>query len=589
MNKFKDIFNEHIMRYVVEKNYYYKIPKDKEQLLYDFFLIDLFKTHDLENVLNDTDKDSKKMSISDTTIYSYKEIKKEVASELREEFLSVVFFLLAGVYYRIFEFNKASELKTFFADEFNAKDFISKYARRIKLATSGYGEIINNDDDEEIKKQSEDKPEVYKLIYKALIDTKVPKEKIVEMMSKSFEKLSWKSNRVVVPAEIWKDLADSWLELYKAKNDNDMFNAINKIYDIQFKNNSILGMSKIIYKAGRSSDWFEDAMKVNINKQTPWEIWNKSTGGLKSMFAEIIKGTGHGSVEDFVKNIKNMGFKSVTSYQKSKLKYGNDSNYDGKGESFEKHIEMVKKILDDMEKTDFTKLSYTELRNKQVELENMRNKGSLPDELNKVYLNLQQELIDAKNEIIKKHKDEEELKAKEKAKTMVHTAKDNDWTQENWWGGTWKSGGFKGSKWHDGVWHDGVWKGDVFVKGKWENGTWKHGLFGKDAIWLDGSFEGGTFKGTWHGGVFGGKFYTPIFDGGTWFAGTWLGGKFIDGIWKSGNWKGGVWDSGTWESGTWYGGIWNGGTWKKGYIWDGKKLVYSTVSPDEFMAKKYKF
>lgn len=74
------------------------------------------------------------------------------------------------------------------------------------------------------------------------------------------------------------------------------------------------------------------------------------------------------------------------------------------------------------------------------------------------------------------------------------------WPGGKWEGGIWEDGIWEKGTWKTGTWKDGTWKDGIWQDGTWEDGTWEGGTW-KSGEWRDGFWKDGTWKdGEWGGG-----------------------------------------------------------------------------------------
>ena len=91
-----------LYKILLEKTFNYKVPKDSEKLLYDFYMMEFIKSIDLDSVKQD-----------DMTIYSFKEANKDLVKYLKEHMLEALMFAMAAEFRHVFDSNSNKKLKTF--------------------------------------------------------------------------------------------------------------------------------------------------------------------------------------------------------------------------------------------------------------------------------------------------------------------------------------------------------------------------------------------------------------------------------------------------------------------------------------------
>jgi hypothetical protein len=665
MSKFKEIYNEFSRYFLLEKNYYYTMPEDKEQLMNDFYLFDLFREEVFPDqtwggkrrdypkhvtpggptsfeqgwidTLGMTPGDdptggttgeriykgpTKRMQLNTKTLWSFIDIRNQIQNELRQHMLDAVFLSLSAEFRHIFARNNSDTLKKFFKWH-NLEKAFQSYVEEYNLSKFAGG--VFND---RVRRKLDDitgKEKDYTKSRNALLKTGAELPHIVKTMEYAYRgggkenggsdvDIYWNSQFGGKP---WADIAKAWLALYhtkpidtkfhpdpitdrvrKATEEEDrLYKAIDDIYDLQHNTSTVFNKVKEYSKDG-SYSWLGKALDRKFYASSPWEVWRKASPSIKPMFAEIVKAVHGLTLELFLNDVEEMGFKNADEYDKLKLSYyKGDKERRKKGQeglpSYDGEIKKVIKTLDKIDVLNLNELDSEELQNLKTELNAISSNwalyDNLPEKLDKMFNASKKEL----NRVLEKIKEREEV---EKWKDYVW--KEGRYIVKSrgvWKGGTWKGGEFTGAygtggDWVRGTWEGGTWQRGWWMNGIWEKGIWEEGVF-YNGIWKDGTFLTGQFgelhddfNAIWEDGIWEGD----LFVNATWKKGLWRKGVFKGSTWEDGIWKGGIFSSGVWKNGTWYGGDWYpSAVWERGYIHDGKKLVYSEVSPREF-AKQQK-
>jgi hypothetical protein len=509
-------FNE--LKLLLEKNIYYKLPKDKEEQLYDFYLLTYLQ--DLPENKNATGVQQSNPEIES----SLSEATKLITDELKPKLLSAIEFAVAAEFRHIFVNNGAKNLKKFF-DEYGEKKFIRKYAEEYKLKST-FGDVWSDRDREELVDRFKENSRGYLDSYKALKKTKVSTEKIMEMATDAFKKLSWERSYGGTP---WSNIAKGWLMLNNAKTYKDKVIAIDHVYDLQHNTNTVFNKLKSYYKNGYN--WIKQALDHKRDIKNVWELVDKASPSARQLAGYVAHAKGYGSLELFQQKAKEQ--KATT----------DDANY-------------LRIDLDKLFTPDEPESEFDDFISNDSDLKKSKN--------NWIYRN-KEVSADAKYFINDDNKVEWTKGTWQNGEWKDGVWKDGVWKNGAWKQGTWYNGVWVDGTWIYGVWKNGTWENGMWKKGTWENGTWKDGkwFYGiwRDGIWEDGTWVNGVWKdGTWHNGVW---------ENGTWKNGEWQDGVWKNGIWQIGSWKDGTWEMGKWKNGTWFSGTWKLGYWKNGTWLDG--------------------
>jgi len=154
---------EEVLEFLIEKNVYYKTPKDKEQQLYDFYMLTILK--DLP-YSPDIAKDKRFSNLDLSTSASIDEAAETIVNDLVPSMKSAIEFAVAAEFRHIFVNNGASKIKKFF-EKYKEKGFIKKYAQSYKLKQISDGEWAERDR-ENLVNRFKDNSRGYQDSYEAL-------------------------------------------------------------------------------------------------------------------------------------------------------------------------------------------------------------------------------------------------------------------------------------------------------------------------------------------------------------------------------------------------------------------------------------
>lgn len=299
---FLKLYKEFKDSFIAEKNYYYKIPNDKEQLMNDFYLMDLITGY-WNSATKPLPTNTDNPYVNDTTVVSWLEAKDIIEKELKAELLEVVYFSLTAEFRHIYDSVNSSkqEIVSFFKAYPNGKDFFKTYTTQYQLLSDSNPNTGKEWARRDPSHKETDKEYVldsrgYKASYKALSSTGWDRKDIVKLMYHVYKDLRWSSS---FGGKAWASIAEGWLKLYKAKEDKEIFTAIDRIYDLQHNTSTVFNKLTKYLKNG-SHDWVLKALDRKFGARSPWELWNHASPTMKGMTAEILRALGYGTYEDFV-------------------------------------------------------------------------------------------------------------------------------------------------------------------------------------------------------------------------------------------------------------------------------------------------
>jgi hypothetical protein len=246
-------------------NYKYKMPEDKEKLLFDFYM---------STFLTPTGNDN--------LDYVLQDLKKDLYSNLKKELLDAVFFSITSELRHIFDANQIN--KEFSKETFK---FLQEYAKEIsKVKTSSNIKIFMprgkkvRGEGEYLESQSE-RVDSYKAALRASKNHKLP---IIKAAMEVFDKAKWKSG---FGGKNWAIICNGWLKLREANTIKDMQVWIDHVYDLQHNNDTVLNKVQRYYKSGYS--WINKALEFKKNVKDPYEIYSKVSTSMKIIAPRIIK------------------------------------------------------------------------------------------------------------------------------------------------------------------------------------------------------------------------------------------------------------------------------------------------------------
>jgi len=291
IDRFQKLFKEEL---VVEafSSYTYTIPKDKEEMLFDFYMSTLLSDTGYENA-----------------DYALEEMKKLLYSTLREEMLLAVGYAIASEmdHFRIDNWGKIeAAIRTEKDFDYIFKEIKQKYGLKFASAIGDFLEPRRS-----IKKAKLSQPQL-KIVSGGGKRSRLPS--YIDAISAfkhhgltfadfvdvsefvfSFDK-RWEFG---YGGKAWENIAKGWKRLNEAKTRSDTIVAIDHIYDLQHNNDTVFDKVRSYYKKG-DLEWLQNALDYKARIKEPHELYDHISPQLKSLAAYIIRKNYGKTLEDFL-------------------------------------------------------------------------------------------------------------------------------------------------------------------------------------------------------------------------------------------------------------------------------------------------
>lgn len=263
---------------------------DKEQLIYDFYLLTLIdkigqnpKAEGAEYLRYREDEEDVNLAV--------KETKEKLLRFLKSELLGAVLYSLVCEFRHIYD-------KTY--DGENSKD-IDYYFKKIKQYNwyKKFEDLYNSkkvSTSSDMAGKASDMHRNRQAAYEAVRESGISFEKFVKICKRVFNDLEWYEG---YGGKAWSKITDAWLKLYKAENLDDISVWIDHIYDLQHNTGTVFNKLKAYYKDGY--EWILKALNFKANARTPWAIWGHSSSSMKDLAGRVLHNYGWGAAEDYFK------------------------------------------------------------------------------------------------------------------------------------------------------------------------------------------------------------------------------------------------------------------------------------------------
>jgi len=277
-------------------SFVYTLPKDKEEQLYDFYLLSALPVAS-EQYSGRVDAES----LNDARQHA----REVLFPALKRSLLDAVFFSITAELRHVFgnsswgwhdvEKNLDDDLVNIFYDYRSAYDW---------------------DESEEVTFRGAKKGEWEKYVrsWEAAKSIGAPESKIVKLAQILFERLGWEPGYGGI---MWANICRGWLDLYRAQNLRDMMVYIDRVYQLQHNNDTVFNKIRQYMKEGEHS-WLKKALDHKF-RADPYELMDKASPAMKRLAGFLLK-AGYGTTlqgfqrqreREFEKKFKDKGTRKM--------------------------------------------------------------------------------------------------------------------------------------------------------------------------------------------------------------------------------------------------------------------------------------
>lgn len=298
----------------------YQVPDDKEQQLYDFYMLVWLKGRSSFDAKLDKLRQSGDipgmasppkpeftgdMTEEDKIDYMLQEMASSLFPYLKKNLLGAVFYALCAEFRHSIEQTRAEGLLTIiqkkFAPEYAElfKKFVEKYTLLYHHGnTFADTKGIRNPEYKSGKNQVERNH-----AFAAMNSVAENREQAVRLMKYIFGMGFWHGS---YGGEAWERIADGWLRLNDANSESKMVVAIDHIYDLQHNTDTVFNKLASYYKQENGYGWIKKALDKKAKIKDPHELINKISSGFKKLAYRAIKMKTGKTLEDFNKENKSV-------------------------------------------------------------------------------------------------------------------------------------------------------------------------------------------------------------------------------------------------------------------------------------------
>lgn len=259
----------------------YTLPKDKEQQLYDFYMLSMLPRNNVyhgerghEDVIN----------------YELGQVAKTLIPSLKKNLLDAVFFSLCAEIRHVVDRNNQKELIHKVRDQLGRdwSEMLRKYLVTLPQFTSDSTTGLNRGHRPEVRnKELTSNTRGYKgSFYAALKSIDGDREKFVRLMEWLFGNTEWRSG---YGGAAWVNIAKAWLKLSHASNESDATVWIDHVYDLQHNTDTVFNKLDS-FKKNDSYAWIAKALNHKRDfKDDMHELIDKVSPKMKRLALRAIK------------------------------------------------------------------------------------------------------------------------------------------------------------------------------------------------------------------------------------------------------------------------------------------------------------
>lgn len=286
----------------------YSIPKNKSQLMYDFYLLTALPLWGLGGVKGTTRPHPEGPAMEMLA----KDAQKNIVNFLKKDLLEVVLFSLASEFRHALSFGRISDILKYMS----LSDLI-KYVGNMKIIEPDkmahlkrYAAIDEeyrgkwNYLDSYLTDEAIDKfyyiTRFRRVSYNAILKT-WSKDKFVKMAAKIFSDSMWATSSTPglhgtvkrrwgdYGGPAWSNIAKGWLKLKAASSYDDKVVYIDHIFDLQHNTDSVLNKSSDYADEFGNHNWIRIALDSKKHAKSLFDLVNDASPAAKSFSARVVK------------------------------------------------------------------------------------------------------------------------------------------------------------------------------------------------------------------------------------------------------------------------------------------------------------
>ena len=240
----------------------YSLPKDREQQIYDFYILDSMGEGD--------------DPLADPGIkHAIKEARSKMLEPLKKQIEEATFFAICAEARHVLSQNSPEDVVNMIPRA--SQKFVKKYIKNLKVHQGVPADFMR--DRPEYEQQFAKDRSSYLKSYKAARRSGATKREFTKIFAKLFEEASWPGS---FGGEKWANIAKGWLKLDAAKSERELMTWIDHVFSLQHNTNTVFNKVKAYAKAG-GYDWIKKALNTKRYAVTPWEFFEKASGEMRRL------------------------------------------------------------------------------------------------------------------------------------------------------------------------------------------------------------------------------------------------------------------------------------------------------------------
>lgn len=284
----------------------YELPEDKEQQLYDFYMLGLLRNRSSFQLHHKIERRTKSLGFNpdkepyspaylppttkvgefsheDKIDYVLDEVSNKLLIPLKNNLLDAVFFSICAEIRHVLNYGVAGQHVERLEPQ--EKELFKNYAKNYHLFnTSNFHTFFNRDVKFKEKDFVFNSSESYLNSYKAFLKSGASKSSFVSVCKKLFSKDFWASSYGGKP---WENIAIAWIDLNNAKKPDQLMTQIDHVYDLQHNTDTVFNKIRSYTKSGNFL-WIKNALDHKARIKSPYEIMDRVSPAMKKIAQRAI-------------------------------------------------------------------------------------------------------------------------------------------------------------------------------------------------------------------------------------------------------------------------------------------------------------
>jgi hypothetical protein len=284
-------------------NFDYKLPEDREQQLYDFYMLSQLLAQSGMGKKDDSWSSSPETQYADTKDklrYAIQNAASTLFPVLKRNLLKAVMYSLCAEMRHVFSRNSPDSIFALINENLGEKyaTMFKKYAKNFVLLQDETGKqlVRTNPRAQRMPKGEPENNLQRTSSYKAAMKEGKPEDwaKIQELL---YSKAGWPSS---YGGPAWAQIAQAWSKLFAAQDVPSQMIWIDHIYDLQHNTGSVFNKLETYAKEG-GHQWLKDALDFKASAKHPIELADKVSPQMRRLALPALKAFTGKTLEDLHK------------------------------------------------------------------------------------------------------------------------------------------------------------------------------------------------------------------------------------------------------------------------------------------------